>query len=168
MTQAGDAEGLVFLGGGLVQGANAGVVDLDSSDDSDLNKPALAHLCSVLPDRFKAGDGATLKQAWTGIMGFTADGFPLVGRIPQALSNRTAVKDASGHEWIAAGFSGYGMVNCWQSGRVIADMISGPSTGTMDDSFPSDLFKCTKKRLESMTTEDLWSAFGPPSTRSRL
>jgi glycine/D-amino acid oxidase-like deaminating enzyme len=168
MTQAGDAEGLVFLGGGLVQGANVGIVDLGSVDDSDLNKPALKHLCSVLPDRFKAGEGATLKQAWTGIMGFTADGFPLVGRIPQELSNRKVVEGANGHEWIAAGFSGYGMVNCWQSGRAVADMISGQPTEANNDSFPSELFECSRKRLQSMSAEDLWSAFEPPSTKSRL
>jgi glycine/D-amino acid oxidase-like deaminating enzyme len=168
MTQAGDAEGLVFLGGGLVQGANVGLVDLGSVDDSDLNKPALKHLCSVLPDRFKAGEGATLKQAWTGIMGFTADGFPLVGKIPQELSNGKLVEGATGHEWIAAGFSGYGMVNCWQSGRTVARMITEQSTGAIDDTFPSELFECSAKRLKDMNTEDLWAAFGPPSTRSRL
>lgn len=168
MTQAGNAEGLVFLGGGLAQGSEAGVVDLDSVDDTKLNKPALKHLCSVLPDRFRDGSGATLKQAWTGIMGFTADGFPLVGKIPYDLSNREVVEGASGHEWIAAGFSGYGMVNCWQSGRAVADMISGQPTGANDESFPNELFECSRKRLESMNIDDLWSAFGPPSTKSRL
>ena len=167
MTQAGDAEGVVFLGGGLVQGAEAGVVDLDSVDDTSLNKPALKHLCSVLPNRFKAGEGARLKQAWTGIMGFTADGLPLVGRIPQELSNTKVPEGASGQEWIAAGFSGYGMVNCWQSGRAVADMFSGHPTGTIDNNFPIELFECSQKRLKKMNVEDLWSVFAPP-TRSRL
>ena len=68
MTQADDAEGLVFLGGGLGQAADAGVFDFGSVDDTSLSQPALKHLCSVLPGYFRAGEDTTLKQAWTGVM----------------------------------------------------------------------------------------------------
>lgn len=168
MTQAEDSEGHVFLGGGLTQGAEAGVVDLDRIDDTDLNEPALKHLCSVLPRCFKGGENTTLNKAWTGIMGFTADGYPLVGKMPEELSTKKLVESTTGHEWIAAGFSGYGMVNCWQSGRAVADMISKQSEVTSSYNFPDQLFECSKKRLESMNTDDLWSTVRPQSTRSRL
>jgi glycine/D-amino acid oxidase-like deaminating enzyme len=170
MTLAGDTEGLVFLGGGLAQAANAGIIDFDSVDDSSMNKPALEHLCSVLPGYFRAGQGTVMKQAWTGIMGFTPDSFPLVGTLSKDLSGSKVVEGASGHEWIAAGFSGYGMVHCWQSGRAIADMVSGQPMEAINDYLPAELFECSRKRMESLDSEGLGSVFpkSAPSVGSRL
>lgn len=171
MTQANDAEGLVFLGGGVEQGSSAGSVDYDLIDDGSLNTPALQHLCSVLPKHFEAGDGAKLQKAWTGIMGFTPDGFPLVGRIPPELSPTKVVEGAVGQEWIAAGFNGYGMVHCWQSGRAIADMVTGKPKDTIDAYFPSEQFACSRERLERMDSEALRAEFyknAPTTLKSRI
>ncbi|KAK6430007.1 hypothetical protein LTR95_013844 [Oleoguttula sp. CCFEE 5521] len=167
MTQAGDAEGVVFLGGGAQQAKEVGVVELGVTDDSALNKPGLAHLCSVLPKHFDAGEGTTLKQAWTGVMGFTPDAFPLVGRVPQALSSTMPFSGTAGNEWIAAGFSGYGMVHCWQSGRALADMVSGQPQETIDEYFPTEQFALSHERLGGMDLEVLRSFFvqNPPEMR---
>ncbi|OQO07968.1 hypothetical protein B0A48_06761 [Cryoendolithus antarcticus] len=161
MTQAGDAEGLVFLGGGAQQAKEVGVVELGVTDDSALNKPGLAHLCSILPNHFEAAEGTTLKQAWTGVMGFTPDAFPLVGKVPQELTPTKLSIGAAGNEWIAAGFSGYGMVHCWQSGRALADMISGQPQDTIDEYFPTEQFALSRKRLEGMNLETLRAFFVP-------
>lgn len=171
MTQAGDAEGVVFLGGGVEQAKNAGVVELGVTDDSSLNEAALTHLCSVLPKRFEAGAGTTLKQAWTGVMGFTPDAFPLVGKVPQELSPTKVAEESAGNEWIAAGFSGYGMVHCWQSGRALADMVSKQPQESIDEYFPTEQFKCSRERLENMDMEQLRSQFvnnASVATKSRL
>ncbi|KAK6442684.1 hypothetical protein LTR95_001097 [Oleoguttula sp. CCFEE 5521] len=171
MTQAGDAEGLVFLGGGAQQAKEVGVVELGVTDDSVLNKPGLAHLCTILPKHFEAGEGTTLKEAWTGVMGFTPDAFPLVGKVPQELTPTKLSICATGSEWIAAGFSGYGMVHCWQSGRALADMITGQPQETIDEYFPTEQFALSRERLEGMDLETLRSFFvqNPPEIpRSHL
>lgn len=171
MTQAGDNEGMVFLGGGVEQAASAGVVDFNMSSDSSLNEPALQHLRTILPKFFKAGEGATLRQAWTGVMGFTPHGFPVVGKIPRGLRSIEVVEGASGYEWIAAGFNGYGMVHCWQSGKAVAEMVLCQRQPLMNDDFPADLFECSSKRLEEMSFEGLEAEFhrnAPRAARSRL
>lgn len=171
MTQAGDAEGHVFLGGGVEHGASAGVVDLNRASDVELNAPALKHLCEVLPKHFAGGQGTVLKQAWTGVMGFTSDGFPLVGMLPRELSPTKIAQDAAGSEWIAAGFNGYGMVYCWQSGRAIAEMILGYPADTIDQYFPREQFECSIARLGRMDTASLESTFyknAPKHEKSHL
>nr|OQO24527.1 hypothetical protein B0A51_06144 [Rachicladosporium sp. CCFEE 5018] len=164
MTQAGDSEGLVFLGGGAQQAKEVGAVELGVTDDSALNKPGLAHLCSILPKHFEAGEGTALKQAWTGVMGFTPDAFPLVGMVPPELTPTKLSLGATGSEWIAAGFSGYGMVHCWQSGRALADMISGQPQKTIDEYFPTEEFALCRERFQGMELETLRSFFvqNPP------
>lgn len=160
MTQSVSGNGEVFLGGGVEQAAEKGIVDLDCTNDTDMNEPALDHLRSVLPSFFEGAGQTTLKQAWTGIMGFTPDGFPIVGKVPTELSPVTSTANSVyGGEWIAAGFNGYGMVHCWQSGKAIADMILGVADDVIDEYLPRQLFECSAKRLESMKFEELHAAF---------
>ena len=171
MTQSGDADGHIFLGGGVEQGATAGVIDLDCTKDSEINKPALEHLCNVLPNHFKGGRGTHLKQAWTGVMGFTPDNFPIVGEVPRELSASKVSETACGAEWIAAGFNGYGMVHCWQSGRAIADMILKRPKEHIDQWFPREQFECSAERLERMDYQSMastWYMNAPQEIRSRL
>lgn len=61
-----------------------------------------------------------VKRNWAGIMGYTADGMPLIGRLDEGLSGRNGKG-----EWIAAGFNGVGMVNAWLCGEHIADAVLG-------------------------------------------
>lgn len=159
MSQAGDQEGHVFLGGGVEQGSEAGIVDFDRASDGQVNPPALAHLRNVLPRYFQHGADTELKQAWTGVMGFTGDEFPVVGRIPSELSPRNVVHGAAGSEWIAAGFNGYGMVHCWHSGRAIADMILERPSEAIEAYFPKEQFECSQTRMEKMDLDSMKSRF---------
>lgn len=56
--------------------------------------------------------GIAVQQAWTGIMGFSQDGWPIVGTLP-------------GHprEFVAAGFTGHGMPVCFGCGKAVAELI---------------------------------------------
>lgn len=160
MTQAAGESGEIFLGGGVEQASARGVPDFNVTNDAEINGPALDHLCTVIPRFFVGGVGTVLKQAWTGIMGFTPDGFPVVGRVPPELTGlRSVGKDAEGGQWIAAGFNGYGMVQCWQSGRAIADMILGVPDEVVDEYFPRELFECSTDRLQRMDFENLRDVF---------
>ncbi|KAH8662504.1 FAD dependent oxidoreductase [Xylariales sp. PMI_506] len=118
--------GEIFIGGGDVGAEGVDFPNFATvSDDEelDLNK---IHLCGILPVIFNDLDpkhqGPKLKASWTGLMGFSIDGYPLVGKLPdEALPHTLAT--TSGCEWIAAGFGGYGMVNSWGSGKAVAEMV---------------------------------------------
>ncbi|KAL4904650.1 hypothetical protein BDW74DRAFT_178743 [Aspergillus multicolor] len=58
--------------------------------------------------------------SWSGIMGFSADTLPLVGRLPEDLSGR-----AGNGEWIAAAYNGYGMPAAWLVGETLGLMMVG-------------------------------------------
>lgn len=103
------------------------------SDDSFVSEASMKDLPNFLPRMFKAvsGDGEKpqLKAIWSGVMGLTADGLPLVGRLPSNATGREATQ-----EWIAAGFQGYGMDKCWLTGEALVAMMSGKD---VSDWFPS-------------------------------
>lgn len=148
--------GELFLGGGLFQSEDGGLVDVGSSDDSQVSKLATEHLVNVLPAVFGQQDGFPMEKSeltanWSGIMGFTADGVPLVGRLPSIATGRgdVTIVDPS-EEWIAAGFNGYGMVNAWLAGRAVAQMACGIET---NDWLPES-YVCTASRLSRMKAQD--------------
>lgn len=100
-------------------GENARVEESVSADDSSVGDHSVKHLQSVLP-RFFGQAPWRLVSSWSGIMGFSSDGLPLVGRLSQKLTGRTG-----NGEWIAAAFNGYGMANCLMSGEALAQMTLG-------------------------------------------
>ncbi|WPH03555.1 FAD dependent oxidoreductase [Acrodontium crateriforme] len=114
--------GEIFLGGGFLQADMRGLGELGNINDDEQSTLALAHLNGIMNTVAGQGNEAhdEMKAAWTGIMGFTTDGLPLVGKLPREASLRSG-----DGEWIAAGFNGYGMVNTWLCGKHIADLILG-------------------------------------------
>ncbi|KAJ5466598.1 hypothetical protein N7539_009554 [Penicillium diatomitis] len=77
---------------------------------------------------------ATVKQKWTGVMGYSADSLPHIGAIP----NKPG-------QFIAAGFNGHGMPVVFLGGKAVAEMaqksISFSQTGL------PRLFETTAERL---------------------
>lgn len=103
-------------------GENARFRDCVTADDSTVGPGSVSHLQQALP-RFFGEDYSrpwTLVSSWSGIMGFSSDGLPVVGQLPSSLTGR----DGDG-EWIAAAFNGYGMANCLLSGEALARMMLG-------------------------------------------
>ena len=142
------ATGDYFLGGGTLQ---AGLEDIGNSGDNEQSFLALCHLNGVLPGLFGAGLGqsmqsSTMKSSWTGVLGFSCDGRPWVGKLPSTISQRTPkfTKRSSGGEYIAAAFCGSGMVYCWKSGQAVAAMILGKDTSWLPESLlPSEQRYCS-------------------------
>jgi hypothetical protein len=89
-----------------------------------------------------------VKAFWSGVLGISADGQPWVGRLPAKVAGRKApgaelvvpkMPGAKGEgvetgegaltaapgEWIAAGYSGEGMVHAWMCGKALGCMILG-------------------------------------------
>jgi glycine/D-amino acid oxidase-like deaminating enzyme len=96
--------------------------DMLTSDDSKISPLSEQNLTTILPKIFKRGwkesESPHVRKIWSGVMGFTLDHMPLVGRLPGSVSGR----DGDG-EWIAAGYNGMGMPLCWGCGEAVAKMI---------------------------------------------
>lgn len=94
--------------------------DMLSADDSIVPELAKRNLCSVVPKILQGAEPVEPVSVWSGIMGFTTDGLPLVGQLPAAFTNR-----AGCGEWIAGGYSGHGMDKAWSCGEAVARMLLG-------------------------------------------
>ncbi|KAF3402002.1 hypothetical protein F1880_009924 [Penicillium rolfsii] len=126
-------------------GENTRMDEAVSADDSFVASHSVSHLQSVLPRFFGKEDKAPWKlvSSWSGIMGFSSDGLPLVGRLSPAFTGRRGKG-----EWIAAAFNGYGMANCLMAGEALALMILGKK---VDDWLPS-AYELGEHRLQTILT----------------
>ena len=127
--------GDVFIGGEKVP-----YDAIINSDDSSIAASCAENLSTLVSKHFLLGHAdekpTETSKVWSGIMGFTADTVPLVGRVPQAVTGRG--KD----EFIAAGFNGYGMPLCWSCGEAVAKMLLG-----LEVDFLPEVFLATEERL---------------------
>lgn len=133
--------GDIFIGGEK-QKSN----ELLTSDDSTISTVSKEKLISILPEIFSTGWPArqkpVVRSVWSGIMGFTPDHLPWVGRVPRSISTRRG-----DGEYIAAGFNGYGMPLCWGCGEAVAKTILGKES-EVREWLPTS-FEMTEKRLHS-------------------
>lgn len=157
----------IYLGGGFLKALVTGQVSVEDADvgstRDDLQNPAaLATLRDAVEKRLQHGHGSKIVDQWTGVMGFTIDNNPVVGKVPYEISHRRPPTVGSGQtegrEWIAAGFCGNGMVNCWLSGKGIAEMLLNGEEAVRGW-FPVDEYACTTERLEKMTLVDRFLEF---------
>lgn len=94
------------------------------SDDTEIDTGAAAYLRRALLSVMRL-DGETegvseLKAAaeWTGIMGYSRDDHPWVGKVP-------------GHKglWLSGGYTGHGMPNGTLCGKAVVDMLLAEAAG---------------------------------------
>lgn len=84
----------------------------------DVTPAVLAGIARCLIELFPCLAGVTVVRAWAGIMGFTADGLPLIGAMPGMPGL-----------WLAAGFNGGGFSWAAIVGQILADLICGRDPG---------------------------------------
>ncbi len=139
----------IFAGGGLGQAYERGLAEIGNTDDSVNSVLALAHLGGAMNAVFGIEEAVAMasgvKAAWTGVMGFTSDGLPLVGRLPQEATQRSGKG-----EWVSAGFNGYGMVNAWLCGKHVAESVLGKES----PEFVPEAYKMSAERLTGMSADD--------------
>ncbi|KAF7188272.1 putative oxidoreductase OrdL [Pseudocercospora fuligena] len=141
ITQSGEG-GEIFVGGGLVLSEPHHELG-NPVDDSNATLP-VAHLAGIMDATFGRPVRSEIKAAWTGVMGFTADGLPLVGKLPKTVT----IRDGDG-EYVAAGYNGYGMPNAWLCGKHIANLILGKAN---DPPIPT-AYDLSDERLQNMEVE---------------
>jgi glycine/D-amino acid oxidase-like deaminating enzyme len=122
--------------------------DILTSDDTAIPEVTRQALSTVLPRLFLQGWGSEgtseIEAIWSGIQGHTADGLPVVGRIPATMTDDSA----DDGQWVAAGFNGYGMDKCWLTGKALVNMLLGED---VSDWFPQ-AFLLTEERLQTELT----------------
>ena len=122
------------------------------------------------------------KAQWGGILGLSADGLPWVGRLPTKVSGRhepprtstptvdwkpkngkeaeassSSTLTASPGEWIAAGYTGEGMVHAWMSGKALAHMVVDDDA-SIKGWFP-EILLVTEKRWKKADIAEFLSQF---------
>jgi sarcosine oxidase subunit beta len=83
-----------------------------------VSQPVLAGIARCLTTLFPALAGVKVIRCWAGIMGFTADGLPLIGRM-ESIPGLT----------LAAGFNGGGFSWAAITGKIVAALLSGHDPG---------------------------------------
>jgi gamma-glutamylputrescine oxidase len=107
----------LLIGGGRRQNK---ALENDTSDDR-ITEPVQRVLANYLRERF-ADVSAEIERRWSGIMGFTADGLPLVGTLP----GRPDVG-------FAAGFTGHGLaLGAGTAERAVDLLLNGAHPGALD------------------------------------
>lgn len=122
-------EGTMMFGGGLARSEGGGVAEIGVPTDSELSLYVDIHLSGALSALFGRQSWGRVQSdpvqaMWTGNMGFSTDGFPWVGRLPESATYRPlADGNDGGAEWVCAGFGGEGMVQAWLCGKALAIML---------------------------------------------
>lgn len=147
--------GTVLLGGGLFQSGAMGFGEIGERDDSGVSVFASAHIAGILGVVTGRPGDVRVDCVWTGTMGYTPDGMPWVGAVPERLAGGRT-RPRAGGEWVAAGFCGEGMVNAWLCGEAVGRMVCGEG----DTGLPRPML-LTEERVQSADLMDLArEAFG--------
>ncbi|MCJ1354493.1 MAG: hypothetical protein MMC33_004482 [Icmadophila ericetorum] len=133
-------EGDIIIGGGLTKGDKKGLYEYGTTDDTTTDSAIMSYLDNSTLTYFGANWGndhpkGRIRKAWSGIMGYSADGFPLIGKAP-------------GEEglFIAASFQGHGMVLCLSSAKALVHIMYCEDEQALDQWFPK-AFRITEERL---------------------
>jgi glycine/D-amino acid oxidase-like deaminating enzyme len=135
-------EGDIIMGGGLVKAYKEGLEEFGTTDDTSINPEISTYLTETTPRYFGDAWGedhpdGRIRKEWTGIMGYSPDGFPFIGEIP-----------GEKELWIAASFQGHGMVLCFLCAKALVAMMSGDGKDKdeLGNWFP-DAFMVSEERL---------------------
>lgn len=137
--------GDIIIGGGLGKAPQEGLLEYGTTDDTTINTDISKYLFDTTARYFgeKWGDdhpSGRIRTEWTGIMGYSPDGFPFVGEVPGQKGL-----------WTSCSFQGHGMVFCWMCAKGLVQMMRAQdegvvSTPDLDEWFP-EVFKITEERM---------------------
>lgn len=134
--------GDIVIGGGLTKAAEEGLYEYGTTDDTTTDPLIIEYLRETTPiyfgDNWGQDDPAgRIRREWSGIMGYSADGFPLVGHVPEEEGL-----------YIAASFQGHGMVLCYLCAKALTEILFGAEDRALDSWFPK-AFRMRKERFSN-------------------
>ncbi|KZZ98069.1 FAD dependent oxidoreductase [Ascosphaera apis ARSEF 7405] len=131
-------DGSIIVGGGKKAHAADFNCWYDNVNDNDSMEYTRAYFEKYMQRHFIGWEDseAQLDRAWTGIMGFSADGLPHIGEVP-----------GKADQYILAGFNGHGMPVCFLAARGIAQMVRDKLS--FEQTGLPRLYKTTQSRLDN-------------------
>jgi glycine/D-amino acid oxidase-like deaminating enzyme len=133
--------GDILIGGGLTKTNLDGLHEYGNTDDTSVDLSITSYLTQCTANFFGDDWGVDspagrIRHVHSGIMGYSADGHPLVGMMP-----------GEGNEglYIDASFQGHGMVLCFLCARAVAEMVLGREK-ELGEWFPK-AFRLSEERL---------------------
>ncbi|DAA74648.1 TPA_exp: putative FAD dependent oxidoreductase [Trichophyton benhamiae CBS 112371] len=136
----------IVIGGGFTKGRGRGLYEYGTTDDATLAPEISGYLASCTEMFFGDNWGqdsaeGRVRQEWAGIMGYSTDGFPWVGDIP----------DEPGL-YISASFQGHGMVMCFSCAKALTSILFNDDRSPLSTWFPR-VFEVTTARLNQVRIE---------------
>jgi glycine/D-amino acid oxidase-like deaminating enzyme len=148
--------GDIVIGGGLVRAKNEGLEEYGTTDDTTVDETISKYLAETTPKYFGENWGddhpdGRVRGEWTGIMGYSPDGFPFVGEVPH-----------SSGLWISASFQGHGMVLCWKCAEALVDMMAARKDSVDDglETWFPDVFRISEERMRKRFVGRLHTSVG--------
>ena len=133
--------GDIVIGGCSTKAPEEGLSEWGTTDDTSINPDISQFVRDSAAQYFGLHWGqdhpeGRTRQQWTGIMGYSSQGFPLVGPVPQ-----------EENLFIAASFQGSGMVLCFHTAQVLVSMMNNSDDERLSKWFPQ-AFRMTEDRLK--------------------
>ncbi|KIX98144.1 uncharacterized protein Z520_06224 [Fonsecaea multimorphosa CBS 102226] len=135
-------EGDIVIGGGMHVAKDGGTSEYGNTDDTTYDENSADYLLECTERYFgtenwgKDNPEGRCRRTWSGVMGFSCDGYPFVGPVP-------------GEEglYLAASFQGHGMVLCFLCAKAAASMIQGTDGEELKTWFPT-CYRVTPERMD--------------------
>jgi len=127
--------GDIVIGGGLARAEAQGLNQYGTTDDTILSPEISTYFGDAWGE--DSADGR-VRREWTGIMGYSPDGFPFVGQVPGEQEEGL---------WISASFQGHGMVLCFLCARALVEMMGEKTELELGAWFPN-AFRITEERMQ--------------------
>lgn len=109
----------------------------DNTDDSTLIESAKDYYTNYMQNNFRGWEdsGAEVKTIWSGVMGYSWDGNPHVGHVPDRPN-----------QLIISGFNGHGMPVIWLAAKGLAEMVHEGKS--FEEVKLPKLLKTTQQRID--------------------
>ncbi|OAX81370.1 hypothetical protein ACJ72_04292 [Emergomyces africanus] len=147
----------IVIGGGFGESKNGGLANYGNTDDS-VTEPAISEYLAASTVEFfgknwgRDDPAGRVRHEWTGIMGYSADGYPLVGEMP-----------GEPGLFISASFQGHGMVLCLLCAQAVTCMLFGDDEKSIYTWFPRT-YKVNADRLKQKLGRRITP---PPKSQSK-
>lgn len=152
LVQRNDELEMIVVGGERVNvpGGGEGIWKDDSIDKelAERLRRSLRPALKLRPQGEEEEEELRARYQWTGIMGYTTDGYPFVGKVPEELGG------GKGGLWLCGGYNGHGMPVAARCAVAVSEMILGRGEDERTVKVPEE-FVLTAERAERVRGGEL-------------